>query len=90
MFSYQYIFFFSFLFCFQCPGDQQGANRQTTTHKKALNDMLADRSWSKPYFLLLLLLLLAFFFVFFFFFLLFVLLFFLFFFFNAESVQAGR
>ena len=24
---------------FQCPGDQQGANRQNTTHEKALNDM---------------------------------------------------
>ena len=24
---------------FYCPGDQQGANRQNTTHKQASNDM---------------------------------------------------
>ena len=25
---------------FKCPGDQQRANRQSTTHKKALDDMV--------------------------------------------------
>ena len=32
--AYSYLFFFSFLFG---PGDQQGANRQNTTHKTTLN-----------------------------------------------------
>ena len=26
-------------FMFECPGDQQGANRQNTTHEQAFNDM---------------------------------------------------
>ena len=32
-------YFYFYLLCPEDPGDQQGANRQNTTHEQAFNDM---------------------------------------------------